>query len=47
LASFTVKGPEWTKTVKDVAMYIVERHYGKVVPSEEILRIWAAQAELQ
>ena len=45
LASFTVKGPEWTNTVRDVAMYIVERHYGKVVPSEEILKVWRARAE--
>ena len=45
LASFTVRGPEWTRTVRDVAMYIVERHYGKVVPSEELLKAWRAQDE--
>lgn len=44
LASFTVKGPEFNQIVHDVAMYIIERHYGKVVTSEEILRIWGAQA---
>jgi ureidoacrylate peracid hydrolase len=44
LASFSVKGPEWTETVKDVAMYIVEHHYGKVVTSEDILGIWKAQS---
>jgi nicotinamidase-related amidase len=44
LASFTVKGPEWTETVRDVAMYIVERHYGKIVASEELVRIWNAQS---
>jgi nicotinamidase-related amidase len=45
LASFTVKGPEFNRIVQDVAMYILERHYGKVVTSEEILRVWDAQAE--
>ncbi|MGQ9593608.1 MAG: cysteine hydrolase family protein [Anaerolineae bacterium] len=44
LASFTVKGPEFNQTVKDVAMYILERHYGKVVTSEEIVQIWDARA---
>lgn len=44
LASFTVKGPEWTRTVKEVAMYIVERHYGKVVSSDEVLHVWSGQA---
>ena len=43
LASFTVKGPEWTKTVRDVAMYIVECHYGKVAQKDEILKIWRNQ----
>lgn len=44
LASFTVKGPEFNRMVKEVAMYIIERHYGKVVTSEEIVQIWDAQA---
>jgi nicotinamidase-related amidase len=44
LASFTVKGPEWTRTVKEVGMYIIERHYGKVVSSSDLVRIWRAWA---
>jgi ureidoacrylate peracid hydrolase len=43
LASFTVKGPEWSQTVKDVGMYIIERHYGKVATSAALLDIWRAQ----
>ncbi|MGC8837702.1 MAG: cysteine hydrolase family protein [Anaerolineae bacterium] len=43
LASFTVKGPEFNRTVHEVAMYILGRHYGKVVTSEEVLQIWDAQ----
>jgi nicotinamidase-related amidase len=45
LASFTVRGPDWTQTVKDVGMYIIERHYGKVVTSAALLETWRGQAE--
>jgi len=46
LASFTVRGPEWTQTVKNVGIYIIERHYGKVVTSAALLNIWRAQVAL-
>jgi ureidoacrylate peracid hydrolase len=45
LASFTVKGPEWNKTVRDVALYIIERHYGHVVTADELLKLWRAPAQ--
>ena len=43
IADFTVDGPEMTRKVKEVAMYITAHHYGKVVDSDEILRIWREQ----
>jgi ureidoacrylate peracid hydrolase len=42
LASFTVRDPTFTQLVHDVAMYIIEHHYGKVVLSDEIVRVWEA-----
>lgn len=42
LADFTVQGPDWTETVHKVGMYITARHYGRVVPAQQVLSIWRA-----
>ena len=40
LADFTTQGPQWTRTVHEVGMYITARHYGRVVKAQEVLGIW-------
>jgi len=40
MGDFTVDGPEMTRKVKDVAMYIVAHHYGKVVGSADVAKVW-------
>jgi ureidoacrylate peracid hydrolase len=42
VADFTVQGPEWTRTVHEVGMYITARHYGHVQKSADVLKIWKA-----
>ena len=40
LADFSTEGPEWSRTINEVGMYIIAHHYGKVVSSAEIVKAW-------
>ncbi len=39
LASFSRRGPDFNQKLKEVGLYIVENHYGRVIESEELLHI--------
>jgi len=40
LASFSRDGCEQNRKLKDVGLYVVANHYGRVMRSEEVLRAW-------
>lgn len=40
LASFSRDGSEQNRKLKDVGLYVVANHYGRVIDSEEVLRSW-------
>lgn len=44
IASFSHKGPAFNQKLKDVGLYIVENHYGRVCCTEDLISSWRLAA---